>query len=200
MDNRRYELSWHRLARPDTQDWKQVHQPHNNFLDMIDEYHLSQVIKDPTRGENTLDLFLTNSDTFVTNNQTLPGISEHSAILVESRIRSDKVQQSPRRIPMRNKMKAEDTEAFREHTREGWDSLSEETKAGSADSLWKWFTARLEEEIKQYVPNRNVGKKTTAHGSPENWNDFSKKEKKTPCQSEALSLQHKHLKTEGHTA
>ena len=132
---------------------------HNNFLDMIDEHHLSQVIKDPTRGENTLDLFLTNNETFVTNNQTLPGISDHSAILVESRIRADRVQQSPRRIPMWNKMKAEDTEAFCKHIKEGWESLSEETKAGSADSLWEWFTARLEEGIKQYVPHRNAGKK-----------------------------------------
>ena len=132
---------------------------HNNFLDMIDEHHLSQVIKDPTRGENTLDLFLTNNETFVTNNQTLPGISDHSAILVESRIGADRVQQSPRRIPMWNKMKAEDTEAFRKHIKEGWESLSEETKAGSADSLWEWFTARLEEGIKQYVPHCNAGKK-----------------------------------------
>ena len=142
----------------DWQDWtlktgNKYTNLHNNFLDMIDEHHLSQVIKDPTRGENTLDLFLTNNETFVTNNQTLPGISDHSAILAESRIRADKVQQSPHRIPMWNKMKAEDTEAFHEHI------LLEETKAGSADSLWEWFTARLEEGIKRYVPHRNAGKK-----------------------------------------
>ena len=81
----------------DWQDWtlktgNKYTNLHNNFLDMIDEHHLSQVIKDPTRRENTLDLFLMNNETFVTNNQTLSGISDHSAILAESRIRADKVQ------------------------------------------------------------------------------------------------------------
>ena len=168
MDSRRYELSWHRLARPDTQDWKQIHQP-TQKLAWYDWRTPSQSgHQGPYQRGNTLDLFLTNNETFVTNNQTPPGISDHSVILVESRIRVDKVQQSPHRIPIWNKMKAEDTEAFREHTKEGWESLAEETKAGSADSLWEWFTARLEERHKTICsPSKRRQKKTTTHGSPE---------------------------------
>ena len=38
---------------------------HQEFLDTLDEASLSQMVRDPTRGGNVLDLFLTNNDTLV---------------------------------------------------------------------------------------------------------------------------------------
>ena len=132
---------------------------HNSFMDMLDKHHMCQTIMEPTRGENTLDLFLTNNESLVNNCQVTPGISDHSAVLVESRVRTNIGKQKPRLIPMWNKMKPEDSKAFRKYMKEGWESISDETKQGSADTLWNWLTSRLEEGIKKYVPHRAAGKK-----------------------------------------
>ena len=143
---------------------------HNSFMDMLDEHHMCQTIKEPTRGENTLDLFLTNNESLVNNCQVTPGISDHSAVLVESRVRINMGKQRPRQIPMWNKMKPEDSEAFRKYMKEGWESISDETKQGSADTLWKWLTSRLEEGIKNMYLTELLAKKTGTPGFPENWN------------------------------
>ena len=172
---------------------------HNNFLDMIDEHHLSQVIKDPTRGENTLDLFLTNNETFVTNNQTLPGISDHSAILVESRIRADKVQQSPAGFPCRTRWRRKTLRP----------SVNTSGKAGNHyrrnQSRLCWLPlgevhSQAWGRHKTICPSSKRRQKRPPPMDLQRTETTSQKREKTPCQSETLSLQHKHLKTEGHTA
>ena len=150
----------------------------NSFMDMLDEHHMCQTIKEPTRGENTLDLFLTNNESLVNNCQVTPGISDHSAVLVESRVRTNMGKQKPRQIPMWNKMKPEDSEAFRKYVKEGWESISDETKQGSADTLWNWLTSRLEEGIKNMYLTELLAKKDRRPWISRKFKQMLKQEKK----------------------
>ena len=43
----------------------------------------------PTRGQNTLDIFLTNRPSMVTSSSPTPGISDHEAVLVYSATQID---------------------------------------------------------------------------------------------------------------
>ena len=57
----------------------------HTFLDITDDNGLTQVVKEPTFYENTLDLFLVSNPSIVYNTQVMPGMSKdgHHAVYVE---------------------------------------------------------------------------------------------------------------------
>ena len=130
---------------------------HQAFLDMLDAAALTQVVKEPTRENNTLDLFITNNDTLITRCSTIAGLSDHDAVVVESRLRPQKRPQPKRQIPLWRKA---DWGSIRSHLESAWGKLTEQEKdANSADTLWTWFKATMEEAIVKYVPHRQAKKK-----------------------------------------
>ena len=59
-----------------------------NLLSTIANESLSQLQLEPTRGENILDLYLTNRPGLVKNIQTIPGICDHNMIIVDTEFKS----------------------------------------------------------------------------------------------------------------
>ena len=53
----------------------------NLTIDAVNEYGLEQLITQPTRGSNTLDLVFCSQPNTISNLQIIPGISDHEAIL-----------------------------------------------------------------------------------------------------------------------
>ena len=83
------------LNLPDI-DWKtesiEGHQDSNvintAFLSAFQELGLAQIVDFPTRLHNTLDLFLTNRPSMISNCTPLPGVSDHEMILTISDVQS----------------------------------------------------------------------------------------------------------------
>ena len=50
------------------------------FLDIVSEFSLEQVVTKPTRLNNILDFFLTNNSTLVESSSVFSGISDHDGI------------------------------------------------------------------------------------------------------------------------
>ena len=57
-----------------------------SFLDFANKFGLSQIITFPTRGNNILDIFLTNHPSAVDHCDILLGISDHHIVIVKSSI------------------------------------------------------------------------------------------------------------------
>ena len=76
---------------------------HNYSMDIINNNALSQLIDQPTRLANTLDLVLTNRPGKVLRTETIPGISDHDIVYTEFDFRPVKLKQKPRIIPLYNK-------------------------------------------------------------------------------------------------
>ena len=129
---------------------------HREFLDTLDEFSLTQMVKNPTRDGNILDLFLTSNSSLVNHVRVVPGISDHDAVLVDSNITFGRVQQHRREIPL---WKKADWESIRSHIDTAWNDLPENTKDGTAESLWSWFRETIEDSIRKFVPHRQAGKK-----------------------------------------
>ena len=71
----------------------------NSLLDICSDMGLTQMNNQPTRKENILDLYLTNSPTLVRHMEMIPGIGDHdSAIKVDSMIKPMVSQCKPRKI------------------------------------------------------------------------------------------------------
>ena len=49
----------------------------NDFMSLLDDFGLVQMVTEPTRCENAIDLFLTSNHTLVQKIEILPGITDH---------------------------------------------------------------------------------------------------------------------------
>jgi hypothetical protein len=76
---------------------------HTDFMDVLNNNALTQLVEEPTRQQNTLDLILTNHHGKVIRTDTIPGISDHDIVYTEFDLRPVKLQQIPRTIPLYNK-------------------------------------------------------------------------------------------------
>ena len=79
-------------------DWQNENIKHNSLhtagyhqlLDITKNDHLAQLVLEPTRITETLDLFLTSNNTLVNQVRVIPGISDHEAVVIESSLRPNK--------------------------------------------------------------------------------------------------------------
>ena len=56
---------------------------HKEFINLLNDNGLTQLVTKPTRLHNTLDLMITNNPTRVNRTEILPGISDHEIVLCE---------------------------------------------------------------------------------------------------------------------
>ena len=89
------DISWEDSAIKGNQYSLNINQ---RFLDMTQSCHLEQTVKTPTRRNNILDLFLTNRPSLISRCITIPGISDHDAVYVET------TTSAPRLKPQRRKI------------------------------------------------------------------------------------------------
>jgi hypothetical protein len=59
---------------------------------------LSQLQEEPTRGSNTLDLYFTNRPGLVKHTQTVPGISDHNIVVVDTDFKAKINKTKPRKV------------------------------------------------------------------------------------------------------
>ena len=56
---------------------------HNQFIDILADNGLTQIVEIPTRCDNVLDLIAVNNPTLVNRTEVLPGIADHDAVFAE---------------------------------------------------------------------------------------------------------------------
>ena len=105
--------------------------PHENritrdFLDIIDNNSLTQIVKDPTYYENTLDLFLVSNPSLVYNAKVIPGISRDGHHAVYAELDVSLTRRRKKRRQMHSYKKA-DWESFRTHMKTAGDDILAET-------------------------------------------------------------------------
>ena len=54
------------------------------FLNTINDYNLTQVVSEPTRQDNILDLFLTTNPTLINNIKYFTGLGDHDIVSAEA--------------------------------------------------------------------------------------------------------------------
>jgi hypothetical protein len=60
---------------------------HTDFMDVLNNNALTQLVEEPTRQQNTLDLILTNHPGKVIRTDTIPGISDYDIVYTEFHLR-----------------------------------------------------------------------------------------------------------------
>ena len=73
---------------------------YGDFADILADFNLAQMVTEPTRYENALNLFLTNNPTLVCKVELLPGLSDHDIVYSEVNVKPQIVAQRPRVMPV----------------------------------------------------------------------------------------------------
>ena len=84
-------------------DWKSMKlkpngyypQLHKDLIDTLNDFNLVQVVEEPTRERNTLDLVITNCPQQIPRIEILPGLSNHDAVLCEITVQHQKRTNTP---------------------------------------------------------------------------------------------------------
>ena len=124
---------------------------HNLFIDILADHEMSQIVDQPTRGENTLDLIAVNNLTLVNRTEILPGISGHDSVFAEIDIRSKRYGQAKRKIPLYKKADWGGTVSQINTTNQ---YIQEHANSESTDSLWNKFKSDLHAAIEKHVPHK----------------------------------------------
>ena len=122
------------------------------FLDLINNFGLEQLIQNPTRGSNILDLLLTTQPQLLSNIQVVPGISDHEAItfhLCPDISRQDKPKH---KVFLYHKSKLEAIRADMLKFQESF--FQSDPYSKSVETNWIQFKATIMESITNYVPQK----------------------------------------------
>ena len=124
------------------------------YLSTIQDLGLDQLVDFPTRynPDNTLDLALTNRPSLVQRCVAIPGLSDHAAVLVTTKLRPAKIKPTKRKILL---WKRADMIAIRNRIDElAHDFTSTYTPDTPIQELWEAFSSSMKLTIKDHIPSK----------------------------------------------
>jgi len=130
---------------------------HDLFLDILNDHNLVQIINTPTRGQNVLDLFLSNIPSNIINHKTLPslGDSDHEIVCIETLLRPIRNRKNNVPKPQYNKA---NWGLFGDHMTVFHETfLNLDTDNMSVDDLWSMFKSELSSATIKFVPHKVQG-------------------------------------------
>lgn len=139
---------------------------HNDFLDLLNDHGLQQMVTFPTRENNTLDLFVTNFPSLVPRIEGVPGVSDHFAVYMEFQIYPARRNNTKRLVPQYNKA---DWPALRSAAKDLSSSITTLFNSTSdTEEIWSTFKDGLHSIVSTHIPHTTLRAK---NNKP--WVDFA---------------------------
>ena len=111
------------------------------------------MVSEPTRENNILDLFLTNSPTLVDSVSVVPGIADHLAVIGVVRLRPTIQKVKPRTVHLYSKA---NWDGMRQGMQEFQATFLATCEGKSTEQLWQEFMGETETLIGRYVPTKTL--------------------------------------------
>ena len=126
---------------------------YESFLDTLHDFSLEQVVKEPTREDNILDLFLLNQPSLVHSTKILPplGQGDHDIVHHELKINLGKRKQKQRPIKL---FKKTDWDGFRSEMKAYHQTYLENHSSCDTNTKWTEFKNTLNNLTEKYVPTK----------------------------------------------
>ena len=129
---------------------------YEDFINMLLDYNLSQVVEVPTRLSNTLDLFLTSNPSLVNRVISMPGLSDHDAVLADVNISPKIGKCKSRKVPLFHKA---DWEKFKSHMTDFKNKFLSNSHNNTPNDLWENFKSEIHSGIQKFVPTKTLRSK-----------------------------------------
>ena len=128
------------------------------MIEIANDFGLEQVVREPTRGKNTLDLFFTTNPTLVERSTVTPGLSDHDGVpLIIISAKPRVIKQRPRKVYLYHKA---DTNALLSDLRRWSDEFSSRDLTDtSVNDMYEEFQNSLETAMDSHIPSKIVSKR-----------------------------------------
>ena len=117
------------------------------------------MIKFPTRGSNTLDLFITNRPTLVTRSKAVPGVGDHDIVFVEVHSRALRKKLPSRKIHLWNKLDFDTARPLVSQL--SGRILDTHTEDTDVETLWDSFKKECSHFLDNEVPSKQTSSRFT---------------------------------------
>ena len=128
------------------------------LIEITNDFGLEQVVRGPTRINNTLDLFFTTNPTLVERSTVVPGISDHDGIpVIINSCKPRVIKQKPRKIYMYHKA---NVQALKEELLK-WNNefTSRDTSMNTVNEMYTEFQTILESIMNSHIPTKIISKR-----------------------------------------
>ena len=124
---------------------------YQEFIATINDNCLTQMVSDPTRENNILDLFLTNNPTLVDSVSVMPGISDHESVFAVIKLRPTIQKIKPRTVHIYSKA---NWDGMRHDMQDFQSSFLSTCEGKSTEQLWQEFKDKTDQVINLYIPTK----------------------------------------------
>ena len=128
------------------------------LLEISNDFGLEQIVREPTRINNTLDLFFTTNPTLVERSTIVPGISDHDGIpLIITSCKPRVIKQKPRKIYTYHKA---NTQALKEDLLK-WSNnfATKDMSTKTVDEMYTEFQTALNSAMNSHIPTKIITKR-----------------------------------------
>ena len=143
------DIHWETLEIKGNRYLREINQ---KFTDTFNDTGLVQTVQAPTRGENTLDIFLTNCPDLIQSSTIVAGLGDHDAVHIASSL------YLPRRKPVKRKIrlwKKADIDGLKRDMRKFANLfLSQHSPEGCVEQMWKQIQENLLTILDRNVPTK----------------------------------------------
>ena len=122
-------------------------------LDLCNDLFLRQVVEEPTRGRNMLDLLFVSCPDLVNSVHVKPGISDHDSVVTEIALRARISKKKPRTVFMYDKA---DQGILASNIATLKDEILAEGSERDANSNWQIFTQGLQKIMENCIPQKVI--------------------------------------------
>ena len=132
-----------------------------DLIDIANDFGLTQMVTEPTRGKNTLDLFFTSNPTLVTKSSVIPGISDHDGIpVIIANIRPTTTKQKPRKVYLFHKANSEGLKADVKGISEEF--RCKDLNVTSVEDLRSELKEKVQLAVDTHIPSKIVRKRNNS--------------------------------------
>ena len=141
---------WSSMTIKDNPRYKQSH---IDFIELLADLSVQQMVLEPTRLTNTLDLVLTNAPDLVPRVEVIPGLSDHNIVFFEFSVKADRKKNALRQIFLYKKA---DWEAIKSEMEQLERQIKEMIDSGekSMDEIWEHFKETLLDSMTKNIPKK----------------------------------------------
>ena len=126
------------------------------LLSILSEAGLKQMQREPTRGQNLLDLFCCNKPSLVKSITSIPGISDHNIVLADCKLKPSIITKPQRKIYQWSKA---DWHALREQTVDFAEEFLASATTRSVNENYIKFRTYLEVVMENKIPSKLSSKR-----------------------------------------
>jgi hypothetical protein len=130
----------------------------NYLLDLAQKHNLTQMVTEPTRGENTLDLCFTTTPGLTKRCTTGPGVSDHDhLVILETQLRAKPNKKKPRTVSLYKK--ANWDKVRQDITTLETEFYNRRPLEKSVEENWSFLKEGVIEAMKNNIPTKRVSGK-----------------------------------------